>query len=369
MAGMDVGSNNRWEYLLFGQPVLDIAKAESAAKVGEVVLSAESHALLHPNGMIPPSPSYKFVGQEESYSEKTSDKTIHRASFTSVGGGGGAESRPATPPTSQRQRGRTFSGDVSNNGSNSNSNSPDKQYFADRASNRVLQSLSPLKISAAPAHNNVVIGSPKKCSCIPTANGCFIFTDLGSIESGSADTGIPFVDGIAAAAQAHNQNPTSSGVGIPQSAADKYYQTFHSDMSKDVTQVLKLCIDDLRMSYAESSNAIIAEVLSRVEILDDEGGGGEVSPSKMRASGVGAERGARLLPLAVGANDKHATTIVMDYATFVRRQKNVNMYCFEKDMKVHSLLAKWLQQCLHDDAGRHMHEVARQHLNFIEPSR
>jgi hypothetical protein len=46
MAGIDVGANNRWEYLLLGQPLSDVAVAESMASKGELVISPAAHALL-----------------------------------------------------------------------------------------------------------------------------------------------------------------------------------------------------------------------------------------------------------------------------------------------------------------------------------
>lgn len=46
MAGMDVGYNDRWEYLIIGQPLTDVAQAESAASIGELALSPLSHRYL-----------------------------------------------------------------------------------------------------------------------------------------------------------------------------------------------------------------------------------------------------------------------------------------------------------------------------------
>lgn len=46
MAGIDVGAHNRWEYLLLGQPLTDVAIAESMANKGELVISPAAHALL-----------------------------------------------------------------------------------------------------------------------------------------------------------------------------------------------------------------------------------------------------------------------------------------------------------------------------------
>jgi hypothetical protein len=46
MAGIDVGANNRWEYLLLGQPLSDVAVAESMASKGELVISPAAHELL-----------------------------------------------------------------------------------------------------------------------------------------------------------------------------------------------------------------------------------------------------------------------------------------------------------------------------------
>jgi hypothetical protein len=48
MAGIDVGSDDRWEYLLIGEPLADVASAESEAGQGELVISPAAHAMLHP---------------------------------------------------------------------------------------------------------------------------------------------------------------------------------------------------------------------------------------------------------------------------------------------------------------------------------
>jgi hypothetical protein len=55
MAGLDVGAFDRWEYLLLGQPVRDVARAEAEAKKGELVISDLAHSILHPNSTIPPT--------------------------------------------------------------------------------------------------------------------------------------------------------------------------------------------------------------------------------------------------------------------------------------------------------------------------
>eukprot|EP01032_Pedospumella_encystans_P010661 gene10661-12445_t len=47
MAGMDVGAHDRFEYLLLGQPMNDVAIAEGDAGKGEIVISPTAHALLH----------------------------------------------------------------------------------------------------------------------------------------------------------------------------------------------------------------------------------------------------------------------------------------------------------------------------------
>eukprot|EP01038_Epipyxis_sp_PR26KG_P008483 gene8483-11467_t len=49
MAGIDIGANDRWEYLLLGEPVTKVAVAESNAKLGEVVICPESHSIYHSN--------------------------------------------------------------------------------------------------------------------------------------------------------------------------------------------------------------------------------------------------------------------------------------------------------------------------------
>lgn len=46
MAGIDVGAQNRWEYLLMGQPLSHVAEAEGMAAKGELVISPDAHALL-----------------------------------------------------------------------------------------------------------------------------------------------------------------------------------------------------------------------------------------------------------------------------------------------------------------------------------
>lgn len=47
MAGLDVGYEDRWEYFLIGEALADVAKAESAAEKGDVVISAVAHELFH----------------------------------------------------------------------------------------------------------------------------------------------------------------------------------------------------------------------------------------------------------------------------------------------------------------------------------
>eukprot|EP01033_Poteriospumella_lacustris_P017757 gene17757-12721_t len=47
MAGLDVGEDGRWEYLLIGDPLHEVATAESEAEKGEVVISPLVHQLLH----------------------------------------------------------------------------------------------------------------------------------------------------------------------------------------------------------------------------------------------------------------------------------------------------------------------------------
>lgn len=49
IAGMDVGANDRWEYLIFGQPLRDVAKAEAEADKGQLVISSDAHSILHPS--------------------------------------------------------------------------------------------------------------------------------------------------------------------------------------------------------------------------------------------------------------------------------------------------------------------------------
>lgn len=50
MCGLDVGINDRWEYLLIGNPLNEVAIAESEARVGELAVSPEVHHVLHPHG-------------------------------------------------------------------------------------------------------------------------------------------------------------------------------------------------------------------------------------------------------------------------------------------------------------------------------
>jgi class 3 adenylate cyclase len=47
MAGIDIGTENRWEYFLAGSPLADVAAAEEKAKKGDVVICKEAHALWH----------------------------------------------------------------------------------------------------------------------------------------------------------------------------------------------------------------------------------------------------------------------------------------------------------------------------------
>lgn len=47
MAGIDVGAAGRYEYLIMGQPMSDVAIAEGDAGKGELVISPEVHSFLH----------------------------------------------------------------------------------------------------------------------------------------------------------------------------------------------------------------------------------------------------------------------------------------------------------------------------------
>jgi hypothetical protein len=47
MAGIDVGAAGRFEYLIMGQPMSDVAIAEGDAAKGELVISPEVHSFLH----------------------------------------------------------------------------------------------------------------------------------------------------------------------------------------------------------------------------------------------------------------------------------------------------------------------------------
>eukprot|EP01031_Cornospumella_fuschlensis_P032025 gene32025-38725_t len=49
LAGMDIGAENRWEFLLFGKVLSEVALAESAAAKGELAISAAAHAYYHPS--------------------------------------------------------------------------------------------------------------------------------------------------------------------------------------------------------------------------------------------------------------------------------------------------------------------------------
>lgn len=46
MAGVDVGAGDRWEYLLIGQPMADVAVAEGLAGQGELVVAPAAHRIL-----------------------------------------------------------------------------------------------------------------------------------------------------------------------------------------------------------------------------------------------------------------------------------------------------------------------------------
>eukprot|EP01041_Mallomonas_annulata_P007481 gene7481-15318_t len=48
MAGIDIGSDDRWEYFIIGDPLSEVAVAEGDASKGDIVMTASSHAILHP---------------------------------------------------------------------------------------------------------------------------------------------------------------------------------------------------------------------------------------------------------------------------------------------------------------------------------
>lgn len=47
LAGVDVGCRDRWEYFLLGEPITQVANAESLAATGDVVISSIAHSLIH----------------------------------------------------------------------------------------------------------------------------------------------------------------------------------------------------------------------------------------------------------------------------------------------------------------------------------
>ena len=55
MASVDVGCCGRWEMLLVGEPLNDVAKAELHAESGEVVISAKAYEILKEDGAFDPS--------------------------------------------------------------------------------------------------------------------------------------------------------------------------------------------------------------------------------------------------------------------------------------------------------------------------
>lgn len=48
LAGVDVGCRDRWEFFLLGEPISQVANAESLAQTGDVVISEIVHSLIHP---------------------------------------------------------------------------------------------------------------------------------------------------------------------------------------------------------------------------------------------------------------------------------------------------------------------------------
>eukprot|EP01031_Cornospumella_fuschlensis_P025264 gene25264-30508_t len=52
MVGIDIGSHNRWEFFLLGDPITQVAAAESRAATGDLVISSLAHQLLHPDSSL-----------------------------------------------------------------------------------------------------------------------------------------------------------------------------------------------------------------------------------------------------------------------------------------------------------------------------
>lgn len=66
LAGIDIGAADRWEYFLIGDPLSDVAKAESLAEKGDIVISAAAHALYHPVKAASMSKSFMEPSEAES---------------------------------------------------------------------------------------------------------------------------------------------------------------------------------------------------------------------------------------------------------------------------------------------------------------
>ena len=65
VAGVDVGARGKSEFFLTGQPLLDVAAAESLAKLGQIVVSQSVYDIIHKtNGKIRQYSTYKCVSTE-----------------------------------------------------------------------------------------------------------------------------------------------------------------------------------------------------------------------------------------------------------------------------------------------------------------
>jgi class 3 adenylate cyclase len=76
MAGLDVGANDRWEFMLVGSPLGEVANAEECAKKGELIISEGAHCTLHPVDHISSIPQCEVCSEVDPKQSSTTNTVL-----------------------------------------------------------------------------------------------------------------------------------------------------------------------------------------------------------------------------------------------------------------------------------------------------
>lgn len=99
MGSIDVGSNDRWEHFLIGEPLARVAVAESKAEKGDLVICPDTHAIIHGHGLINP-----VLHFHEPHIDSPAHATHHNNTAVAGAAGGGGSGGDGNPNKKPKKR-------------------------------------------------------------------------------------------------------------------------------------------------------------------------------------------------------------------------------------------------------------------------